>query len=807
MSGIRKTRGRRARLLTAIALTAAVTAACGGSSGGGSDTDAEAGPPVGGGTLSFAINVDADCLDPHQSPADVAGFFARPVLDSLVSLAADGTIHPWLATEWSVSPDQLTYSFTLRGDVTFTNGEKFAGDAVKANLDHVVAPETKSKLAANTIAGYTGTTVLDPTHIQVRLSAPNSAFLPSLASSYLGIEAPGTLKQSTTELCSGIVGSGPFAISGGYVKGKGIDYRRNADYNWGPGTAEHTGPAYLDGLSIKVITEDSSRYGALTSGQIDSIASVPPVNVAQLKSTPGFRIQSALGPGGNYNIYPNTTHGVFTDQRVRKAFQVGIDWGTIVDKLYFGVFPVARNPISPSTVGYDASIESRYAFDKVGANRLLDEAGWTGRDGQGYRTKDGKRLTIHRAYLKSYIREQRDVLADQIQAAAKDIGIDFVNDVVDVATYRAQLANGDYDVRDHSWQRASADALRTLFGTENSAARGGVGTNASNLADPVVDQLFKDALGAPSTSGNRAGCTARPSSGSPTPTRCSRSTSSTTCSGPPARSTASPSSRRRSPTSTAPGSPSEHRGPHGRRTGRDRTDRRPVPRARPRASVRAAPGHRRTRGVGRGHGHVHRAAHGQGQHRRRHRRSDPGHPRGAPADHRGLQARPTGARAVLRLPVAAPARRPGPLLPPGHAGVRGHRSTTRIHARAGGRRSHPGRGRRGRRRAADRQPLASHPRPGGRPGGGQRRGARLLARHPAADRVLVPTALVPGDRHERPRRTRAALDRARGDPRRDAEPSPAPGPRTPCPNRSSSPPEPAASGPPPSWCGTRCGTP
>jgi hypothetical protein len=58
--------------------------------------------------LTFAINSDGSCIDPHQSPADVDGFFARPVLDSLVALGTDGTIHPWLATAWTVSADQLT---------------------------------------------------------------------------------------------------------------------------------------------------------------------------------------------------------------------------------------------------------------------------------------------------------------------------------------------------------------------------------------------------------------------------------------------------------------------------------------------------------------------------------------------------------------------------------------------------------------------------------------------------------------------------------------------------------------------------
>jgi peptide/nickel transport system substrate-binding protein len=492
----RPTRRRRARAATAVVgsiTLGLILAACGGSSSGSSD-DASTGKPVSGGTLKFAINSDTNCLDPHQSPADIAGFFSRPILDSLVALNADGTLDPWLATEWSVSDDQLTYSFTLRDDVTFTNGEKFDGEAVKANLDHIVAPETKSQLAANTISTYTGTKVIDPTHVEVSFSEPNSAFLPSAASAYLGIEAPSTLKKSPEELCGAIVGTGPFS-STGYTPSKGIDYVRNADYNWGPGNASHEGAAYLDAVSIQIITEDSSRYGALTSKQVDAIGSVPPVNVAQLKKTPGFEVETVQAPGGNYNYYPNTRSGTFSDPLVREAFRAGIDWDTLVEKRYFGVFQPAKGPLSPVTVGYDKSSESSYAYDKAKADELLDRAGWTTKDSKGYRTKDGKRLTVVHPFIKAFAREQRDTLVEQVQAAAKDLGIDYQIANISVDEFYKLQGSDGYDISDLSWQRSSPDSLRTLFGTENIAEPGAFGTNGAQYSNPVVDKALKDGLG------------------------------------------------------------------------------------------------------------------------------------------------------------------------------------------------------------------------------------------------------------------------------------------------------------------------
>jgi peptide/nickel transport system substrate-binding protein len=377
----------------------------------GSGTAGSAGSPVSDGTLTYAINTDADCLDPHQSPTDVAGFFARPILDSLVTLDSDGKILPWLAKSWTVSADGRTYTFNLRDDVTFSDGEAFDAAAVKANFDHVVNPKTQSKLAAGTISTYIGARVVDPHTVEIALSQPSSAFLPAVATAYLGIEAPSTLAGDPKALCSKIVGSGPFVGTDGYTPQKGIDYTRRADYKWPAGTAKHQGPAYLDGLNIQVVTENSSRLGALTSGQVDAIASVPPVNVAQLKANPGFQIQTAQAPGGNYSYYPNTQSGPFTDIRVRQAFRSGMDFDTIVSKLYFGIFQPAKGPIAPATVDYDKSVEPSYSYDPAKANQLLDQAGWTGRDAEGYRTKDGHAARArHRAHRRHVLRpgEHRD---------------------------------------------------------------------------------------------------------------------------------------------------------------------------------------------------------------------------------------------------------------------------------------------------------------------------------------------------------------------------------------------------------------
>jgi len=471
--------------ITVIALAASL-AACSPAASGPAGGD-----PVSGGTLVFASNTDTDCLDPHQSAADVAALYARPILDSLVSLTDDGQVHPWLADSWEVSDDGLVYTFTLRDGVTFSNGEVFDAAAVKANFDHIVAPETASALAAGYIAPYVGSTVIDDSTVSVEFSEPFSAFLPSAATAYFGMQAPTTLEQDPAELCKVIVGTGPFISEGGYTAQQGISYVRNDDYDWAPETAEHSGAAYLDELQITIVPEDSVRLGSLSSGEVDAIASLPPVNVATVKSDSALYVDSAPAPGGNYNYYPNTESGVFSDIAVREAFREGIDFDTIVESVYFGEFAPANSPIAPNTAYYNEGQESAYAYDAEAAAAKLDAAGWIVGD-DGVRVKDGERLEIHLPMVAG-AREQRDTLAAQIQAAALDLGFDMVIDNVDIGAYVEALGTGEYDLFEISWQRSSPDVLRTLFDSAN-IPDGGFNTAFSRYSSPVIDDSLSDAL-------------------------------------------------------------------------------------------------------------------------------------------------------------------------------------------------------------------------------------------------------------------------------------------------------------------------
>ncbi|MFJ2645699.1 ABC transporter substrate-binding protein [Streptomyces sp. NPDC087420] len=483
---MRTTLPRLGRLLAVSLSGLFLLTAC--SPGDNGTSTAAAGKPVRGGTLTTAVDTEPVSWDIHASTQDVTAEIQRGVFDSLVSQDASGKFHPWLATKWEVGADFKSYTFHLRKDVTFTDGARFDAAAVKANFDHIVAKTTKSLYAANLLGPYTGTQVVDPYTAKVTFSKPFAPFLQAASTTYLGFYSPKALAADAGKLAAGgpaDVGSGPFVFTS-YTKGQSAVLTRNPDYDWGPATAAHTGPAHLDKLVVRFLPAASVRSGALTSGQVQVAKAIPPQNVTTVKATPGLKLVSRAAPGGNYNLWLNASIAPLDDQRVRKAIQRGINIDQDVKTVTFGQYPRAWSPISPTTPDYDKTLEGSWPYDPEVSAQLLDEAGWTGRDAQGYRTKGGKRLSVEWPQLSiQATREGRDILGQAVQADLKKVGVEVKRPNLDIGTYNTKVYGGKANIIDLSWPRFDPDVLWLFFNSGSAPAKGGI--NATFLTDPSFD--------------------------------------------------------------------------------------------------------------------------------------------------------------------------------------------------------------------------------------------------------------------------------------------------------------------------------
>lgn len=481
----------RSRWVGAALAAVLVLVGCQTGNGGDEPTaggGAAPGEPVSGGVLNVGIDVDpAGNFDVHISGADATAFILRGVFDSLVSQDAEGQFHPWLATEWEVSDDGLQYTFELRDDVTFHNGEAFDAAAVKANFDHVKDPETRSQYAAGLLAGaaYESTEVVDDYTVRINLSSPYSPLLQSLSTAYLGFYPPEHLAANADALNAGgadvTVGSGPFTLTD-YVAGQSISLERNPDYTWGPSDAEHTEAAYLDGIEFRILPENTVRSGALSSGELHVADNVATTDIDQLRADDALRVDGVAAQGLPYSIFLNHSQGVFQDQAVRNAFQRGIDITSATQAVFSGHYDRAWSVLSPTSApNYDASLEDSWPFDAELANQLLDDAGWSERDADGYRTKDGQRLSAEWLFLGG--REDRAAFADAFQSDLREIGFELITTQDDMGAALERLYAGDYDAIDWSFVRSDADILRLHLQSDLAPVQ-----NASFVNDPQVDE-------------------------------------------------------------------------------------------------------------------------------------------------------------------------------------------------------------------------------------------------------------------------------------------------------------------------------
>ncbi|MFF0771557.1 ABC transporter substrate-binding protein [Nonomuraea wenchangensis] len=480
--------------LAVLALALLITG-CGSATSGGTTNTAGPGTPKSGGTLILGENgQEPPCLDPHGNASSDGPVSTVPVADSLVWFDADGKIQPWLADSWEISDDGLTYTFKLRQGVKFHDGAVWNAEALKTNFEHMRDPATKSPLAASYIAPYKDAKIVDEHTLEVRLSSPYRPFLDILAQGYLGMISPKQIKESPQSICEHPIGSGPFVFDK-WTKGQSITYHRNPDYNWGPKSAKHTGPAYLEKLEIRFLAEDAARYNALAAGEVHAIDFTPPQNVEDVKANPDLGFLTAIRPGHPMSFWLNTSRPPFDDLRVRRALLAAVDRDSIIKGISFGQYQVAQGFVTTSTPGYAQGLSGTIKHDEALANKLLDEAGWTARDKDGIRLKDGKRLTAYFPIAANFP-AQRMQIAVQTQAAARKIGLDIQIQTPPEQELTDRSAKGDYDLSSGLWATNTADVLWIQYSSKNITTPERRGQNVARLKDPKLDELLEQARSA-----------------------------------------------------------------------------------------------------------------------------------------------------------------------------------------------------------------------------------------------------------------------------------------------------------------------
>jgi peptide/nickel transport system substrate-binding protein len=445
--------------------------------------------PVSGGTLNLSMSADPLCLDPHAISSDVEQIFGHILTDNLTYLDDHGQPTPWLATRWEISPDGRTYTFHLRDGVTFSDGAPFNAQAVVTNFEHMLDPATRSPLAGPYIAPYESSRIIDDKTLEVHLSHAYSPFLTVLAQGWLGLLSPKAIKESTpAQLCEHPVGSGPFVLTG-YTKNQSVTFAKRPDYNWSPELLKHSGPAYLDGIKADWVGQDAVRFNSLASGQYQASGYVPAQNAQAVSSNPKLDYHNNIRIGWPFTLDFNLSRAPFDDLIVRQAFARAINVPAIIQTVGFGQRQQSTGFLDRGTQYYDPKVTFP-GYDQAQANRLLDQAGWTGRNADGYRTKDGKVLQAQFPVTQT---ATVSPVYNLIQAQAKAVGFKVDVNLLPSTQMTTLRYAGDYDILSGVWHTNTVDVLYIKYATFSIPTPARLGQNLAHLSDPQIDSWLEQA--------------------------------------------------------------------------------------------------------------------------------------------------------------------------------------------------------------------------------------------------------------------------------------------------------------------------
>jgi len=287
--------------------------------------------PRRGGVLLAAIAADAPSLDPHQETTFATIELVAPLYSLLIQI--DPLNYPRiigdLATEWSIAPDGLTYTFKIRPGVTFHDGSPLTANDIKTTYDKIVfpAPGVRST-RKNAYAAVSRVEAPDAFTVVFKLKFPSASLLANLASPWNVIYPKKYLDKDPNYFKTNVVGSGPFKFKS-HVRGSTFEGERNPNYFV-------KDRPYLDGYKFFVSPETSVRAAALRAGRAwIEFRTMPQTEVAAIRKQLGDKVVVQDTPAtGLFGIALNQTVKPFNDVRVRKALMLAIDRYTAGKVLY-----------------------------------------------------------------------------------------------------------------------------------------------------------------------------------------------------------------------------------------------------------------------------------------------------------------------------------------------------------------------------------------------------------------------------------------------------------------------------------------
>lgn len=386
------------------------------------------------------------------------------IYDSLVWSNDEGALEGALATDWEISEDGTTYTFTLREGVTFHNGEPFNADAVVFAWEQGQDPQNQyfdnwtPAISVEAVDDYT---------VVVQTEEPQPLFLRVVAQSW-GMIPPAYFNEVGLEgFLQNPVGTGPFRLVE-WAQGDRIVLEKNEDY-W------REGYPLVDQVIFRPIPESATRVAAIQTGEVDIVTRLSAEEAASLEGTAGINIVSYPSDRVYYVAFNNLTTGVgqpTEDPRVRIAMNHAVDVEAIIDALFGGNARPATGLVTPANWGFDDSLEP-FAYDPDLAREMLAEAGYPDGFSMDFACPAGAYTNFEQ-------------VCEAVQGYLAEVGIETdLNIMESGAFWDLEAAKELPPIFGDSWSATIGEALQRLIG-----ALRGWDASYSAWEDPVILDLL-----------------------------------------------------------------------------------------------------------------------------------------------------------------------------------------------------------------------------------------------------------------------------------------------------------------------------
>lgn len=402
---------------------------------------------------------DPDFLDPHLIQASITEQMMLNVFDGLLAPNEDGTLKPALAEEYETSEDGLTYTFKLREDVKFHNGDPVTAEDVVYSFNRLMGTDNDEPLSAD-FDGIESIESPDENTIVITLSEADSTFL-----TFLTAKDSAIIPESNDDAHNDHpIGTGPFKFVS-YSPGSNLVLEKNEDY-WVEGLP------YLEKATFVFQTDDEAAFLALQAGEID-LLEVAAHRIPELENDYQLDFQdnnSTVLIGFNQDKEP------FNDEKVRQAISHAINKDDVLEATFSGYATKIGSNMSPAMGAfYKEGLEDYYERDVDKAKELLAEAGYP----------DGFKTTIS---ISSHTQRYADIAQVAVENL-KEIGIDVEIEVIEWGVWLERIYQGrDFEMTaiDFTGKLSPYDILNRYISDADN--------NFMNFKNEEYDEVLKEVI-------------------------------------------------------------------------------------------------------------------------------------------------------------------------------------------------------------------------------------------------------------------------------------------------------------------------